>query len=114
MQSNRNRSRCSRAEPLPQLVAILTMLSLAPEWASAQPPSARSSSAERPPVANPLDGYIRDALRANLSLVQDQLDEDRAVAAVREARALRLPSLAFSSRKTQVDGGLDLGDLVNP
>ena len=65
-------------------------------------------------VASPLDDYIRAAIRANLSLAQDQLDEDHAVAAVREARSLRFPSLAFSSRRTQVDGGLDLGNLVNP
>lgn len=64
--------------------------------------------------SNPLDGYIRDALRANLSLKQDQLDEDRALAAVREARALRLPIVSFSSRRSQTDGGLDLGTLVNP
>jgi len=64
--------------------------------------------------SNPLDGYIRDAIRANLSLAQDQLDEDRTIAAAREARALRLPAVSFSSRKTEVNGGLDLGDLVNP
>src|SRR5678816_1215489 len=63
---------------------------------------------------NPVDAYIRQALRANLSLAQTQLDEDRADAAVREARALRLPSLAFSTRRTRTDGGLDLGTLVNP
>ena len=66
------------------------------------------------PSPNPVDAYVRQALRANLSLAQAQLDEDQADAAVREARAFRLPSLAFSSRRTRTDGGLDLGTLVNP
>jgi len=73
-----------------------------------------SITAAQSPSPNPVDAYVRQALRANLSLVQAQLDEDRADAAVREARALRLPSLAFSSRRTRTDGGLDLGTLVNP
>lgn len=66
------------------------------------------------PESAVLDGYIREALRANLALAQDNLDEDRAAAAVREARALRLPSLAFSTRRSETSGALDLGDLVNP
>jgi len=71
------------------------------------------TGAQSPPP-NPVDAYVRQALHANLSLAQERLDEDRADAAVREARALRLPSLAFSSRRTRTDGGLDLGTLVNP
>src|SRR5690349_16247662 len=71
-------------------------------------------AAQSPPTTNPVDAYVREALRANLSLAQTQLDEDRADAAVREARALRLPSVAFSTRRTRTDGGLDLGTLVNP
>src|SRR4029450_968994 len=124
MRSNPAQPRPGRARHLPQLRATLTILTiltilptlwLAPAHPSAQQVSVRGSSNTPPsPIANPLDGYVRDALRANLSLAQDQLEEDRAVAAVREARALRLPSLAFSSRRTEVDGGLDLGNLVTP
>jgi outer membrane protein TolC len=66
------------------------------------------------PTSTVLDGYIRDALRANLALAQDNLDEDRAAAVVREARALRLPTLAFSTRRSETRGALDFGDLVNP
>jgi len=73
-----------------------------------------SITAAQSPSPNPVDAYVRQALRANLSLAQAQLDEDRADAALHEARALRLPSLAFSSRRTRTDGGLDLGTLVNP
>lgn len=71
-------------------------------------------AAAQSPPPNPVDAYVRQALRANLSLAQTRLDEDRADAAVREARALRLPSLAFTSRRTRTDGALDLGTLVNP
>jgi outer membrane protein len=113
MQSNPARSPLGRPPRVLQVVAVAVILSLASGRAHAQQISVRGNAAPSP-TANPLDGYIRDALRANLSLAQDQLDEDRAVASVREARALRLPSLAFSSRRTEVDGGLDLGDLVNP
>src|SRR5687768_16285324 len=73
-----------------------------------------TTPAPQVPRTSPLDGYIHDALRANLALAQTQLDEDRAMAGVREARELRLPSISFSSRRTRVDGGLDFGDLVNP
>src|SRR5689334_3226642 len=105
--------RVSRARSLRSPAAIVGLTMILAATAHAQNPTSRDQ-APRPHQSNPLDGYIRDAIRANLSLAQDQLDEDRAVAAVREARALRLPSVSFSSRKTQLDGGLDLGDLVNP
>jgi outer membrane protein TolC len=91
------------------------MLSLAAGRTTAQQPGARDDKATAASaISTPLDGYIREAIRANLSLAQDQLDEDHAVAAAREARSQRFPSLAFSSRRTRVDGGLDLGNLVNP
>jgi len=35
-------------------------------------------TAAQSPLTNPVDVYIRQALRANLSLAQTQLDEDRA------------------------------------
>lgn len=73
---------------------------------------AASSQAQAP--ADPLAGYIRQALKANLSLAQNRLSEDLADARTREARALRLPSVSFSTRRSETSGGLDLGDLVNP
>ena len=107
MQPHPNRSpskATSRRRPrVPAIAACLTLIAVAP--ASAQQPGARP---------NPLDRYIREALRANLALAQDQLDEDRTIAGVREARAFRLPSVSFSTRRSRTDGGLDLGDLVNP
>src|SRR5262245_24086802 len=76
-------------------------------------PSASVTRAQSAPH-NPVDTYVRQALRASLSLAQAQLGADQAAAAVREPRGLRLPTVAFSSRRTRVDGGLDLGNLVNP
>jgi len=78
------------------------------QWASP------SITKAQPAPRNPVDAYVREALRTNLSLAQEQLGEDQADAAVREARALRFPSVAFSTRRTRTDGALDLGNLVNP
>lgn len=114
MQSSSARPHPVRLHRL-RFAATLTLLSAAAGRATAQQPSVRDDKpTTASAVANPLDGYIHEAIRANLSLAQDRLDEDHAVAAVREARSLRFPSLAFSSRRTRVDGGLDLGSLVNP
>ena len=114
MQSSSARPRLDRTRQR-RLAASLMMLSLPAGRAPAQQPSARDSrNPTTSTVTTPLDAYIREAIRANPSLAQDVLDEDHAVAAVREARSQHFPSLAFSSRRTRVDGGLDLGNLVNP
>jgi outer membrane protein TolC len=76
--------------------------------------SAVASSVQGQAQPEPLAGYIRQALKANLALAQSRLSEDLADARTREARALRLPSVSFSSRRSETSGGLDLGDLVNP
>src|SRR5215207_3270340 len=103
----------SRPVSIHRVVALIALLGLvAPSHLHAQLSRARGDTA--PTSVDPLDGYIREALRANLSLAQDQLDDDRATAAVREARALRLPTVAFNTRRSETDGGLDLGDLINP
>ena len=75
---------------------------------------ALASSVKSQVRPDPLAGYIREALRSNLSLAQSRLSEDQADARTREARALRLPSVSFSTRRSETSGGLDLGDLVNP
>ncbi len=105
LEHSRHSSRATRNHQ--HVLALAACLTLATAIAgNAQTPAPRATS--------PLDGYIQQALRANLSFAADQLDEDHAIAAVREARALRLPSVSFSTRRTRTDGGLDLGDLVNP
>ena len=89
---------------------MLAVVASTPLRSYSQVPDARPGI----PTSSVLDGYIRDALRANLALAQESLDEDRATAEVREARALRLPTLAFTTRRSETRGALDFGELVNP
>jgi outer membrane protein TolC len=64
--------------------------------------------------ADPLGGYVRQAIEGNLGLRQERLASDRADAEVREARGLFLPSVAFDARYSEMSGGMNIGDLVNP
>lgn len=64
--------------------------------------------------ADPLGAYVRQAIDGNLGLRQERLAADRADAAVREARGLYLPSVTVDSRYSEMRGGLNLGDFVNP
>ena len=63
---------------------------------------------------DPLGGYVREGLRANLGLAQQRLEAGRAEAAVRQARGMYLPSVTVDSRYSQTAGGMNIGDLVNP
>ena len=63
---------------------------------------------------DPLGAYVRQAIEGNLGLRQERLSADRADAAVREARGLYLPSLTFDSRYSEMRGGINIGDFVNP
>jgi outer membrane protein TolC len=63
---------------------------------------------------DPLGGYVRQAIETNLGLRQERLATDRADAEVREARGLFLPSVAFDARYSEMSGGMNIGDLVNP
>ena len=64
--------------------------------------------------SDPLGGYIREALGANPGLKQQRLALYGREAAVRQARGLFLPSVMLDARYSDMQGGLDLGDLVNP
>ena len=81
----------------------------------AAPPTA---PAEQPPVAQVIDGYVREALRSNLALHEDSLEVDRNVAALDEAKAHFLPTVSFDARYTRAQGGrqvdIPVGTLVNP
>jgi outer membrane protein TolC len=83
--------------------AAALLLSLAP---------AASLAAQTAP--DPLGAYVRAALEGNLGLRQERLSADRAEAAVREARGLYLPSLTLDSRYSEMRGGVNIGDFVNP
>ena len=63
---------------------------------------------------DPLGGYVRQAIEGNLGLRQERLAADRAEAEVREARGLFLPTVAFDARYSEMSGGLNIGDFINP
>lgn len=63
---------------------------------------------------DPLGGYVRQAVEGNLGLRQERLAADRAEAEVREARGLFLPTVAFDARYSEMSGGLNIGDFINP
>jgi outer membrane protein TolC len=65
-------------------------------------------------ASDPLGAIVAEALRNNLGLAQEDLAVERAEAEVREARSRFLPALSLDSRYTELSGGLNLGDFVNP
>ena len=82
---------------------------LAPGQVGSRPGPA--AAATRP---DPLGHLVTEALRANLGLAQERLAERKAGAEVAEARGLLLPSLSLESRVSRIEGGLNVGDLINP
>ena len=67
-----------------------------------------------PPARALLDGYVSEAIRANLALAQQRAQLDRAEAAVREARGRFLPSLELNARYSEISGVVNIGDFINP
>lgn len=63
---------------------------------------------------DPLGGYVRQAIEGNLGLRRERLAADRAEAEVREARGQFLPTVAFDARYSEMSGGLNIGDFINP
>ena len=80
--------------------------------------SAAPIGASLPPVGEVIDRYVREALRSNLALHEDALEVERNIAALDEAKARFLPTVAFDARYTRADGGrevdIPVGTLVNP
>ncbi len=91
-------------------VATLAMTSLA--HAQGQPVDATR------PLAAVIDDYVREGLKANLSLRAQSLEVERSVAALDEARARYFPEAGFEARYTRAEGGrtfeLPLGQALNP
>src|ERR687891_743687 len=73
--------------------------------------AAASASAQQ---ADPLEPFVREAIRHNLSFQQQRLAHEKSEAAVTQARGLFLPSVTLDARYSEMNGGLNLGDLVNP
>jgi len=67
-----------------------------------------------PARADVLEPFVREAIRNNLGFQQQRLVAERSEAAVTQARGLFLPSVSLDARYSEMSGGLDLGELVNP
>jgi outer membrane protein TolC len=63
---------------------------------------------------DPLAPLVQEAIRNNLQLSASRLTDERAEAETRRARGLYLPTLALESRRSQLDGVVDVGSLINP
>lgn len=65
-----------------------------------------------------IDGYIAEAFRNNQGLRQKELNLDKAMYALKEARSYYLPNISFNGNYTKAGGGrtidLPIGDLLNP
>ncbi|WP_175634243.1 TolC family protein [Pedobacter ghigonis] len=65
-----------------------------------------------------LDAYVAEAFKNNIVLQQKNISLDKAQLALKTARSLYLPTVAFSTTWSTADGGrnipLPLGDLLNP
>lgn len=89
----------------------LGLLLLAPQSVHAQSP---------PPLASPttarllLDGYVNEALNANLAIAQQNAALRRATQSVREANGRFLPSVGVNARYSEFSGVVNIGDFINP
>jgi len=65
-----------------------------------------------------LDKYIGEAFKNNQGLQGQQLQLEKSMVALKEARALFLPNISFGASYSKADGGrtidLPIGDLFNP
>lgn len=61
-----------------------------------------------------LDGYVNEALNANLAIAQQSAALRRATQSVREAHGRFLPSVALNARYSEFSGVLNIGDFINP
>ncbi len=61
-----------------------------------------------------LDGYVHEALAANLAIAQQHAAVRRADAAVREATGRFLPALDLNARYSEFSGVVNIGDFINP
>lgn len=61
-----------------------------------------------------LDGYVAEALQANLALAQQRAAQRRADAGLREANGRFLPSVGLNARYSEFSGVVNIGDFINP
>jgi outer membrane protein TolC len=73
------------------------------------------AGAQQPTTARQLlDGYVADALTANLALAQQSAALARATAGVREANGRFLPTVGLNARYSEFSGVVNIGDFINP
>ncbi len=72
--------------------------------------SAQSASTAR----QLLDGYVAEALAANLDIAQQSAALARANAGVREANGRLLPTVGLNARYSEFSGVVNIGDFINP
>jgi len=101
--------------------AAVAMLLLLPHQAPAQgePQGAsQGSSQAAPQLASPdaslLDSIARLAIARNLAVRQSREVEQQSKLAVTQARGLYQPTLGVEARYSEMNGVLDLGDVLNP
>ena len=85
-------------------------------WASAKAqwtPRAQQTAAG-PTARTLLDDYVREGLRANLSLSGARSAARRAAASVHEARGRLLPTVGANARYSQYSGIVNIGEFINP
>ncbi len=87
------------------LAVGLTAAALTPRFLRAQPLST---------AREVLEGYVSEALSANLALAQQSAAVSRASAAVREANGRFLPSVGINARYSEFSGVVNIGDFINP
>ena len=65
-----------------------------------------------------LDEYVRTGLAGNLALQQQQIDLQKSLESIRQAKSLFYPTISFNASYTRALGGrntsLPIGDLLNP
>ena len=61
-----------------------------------------------------LDGYVAEALTANLAIAQQSAALARANAGVREANGRFLPTVGLNARYSEFSGVVNIGDFINP
>ncbi|MCB0675202.1 MAG: TolC family protein [Saprospiraceae bacterium] len=65
-----------------------------------------------------LENYLQQALESNIALQQKELSYEKSLAALKEAKAMFLPTVAIEARYSRARGGraieFPVGDLLNP
>ncbi|WP_158514924.1 TolC family protein [Gemmatimonas phototrophica] len=104
------RSKATIALAIAGLIS-LGVLALVPDTVQAQGQSPASPATSARAL---LDGYVTEALSANLAIAQQNAAMRRANATVREANGRFLPTVGVNARYSEFSGVVNIGDFINP